>query len=109
MKTATKLKHIVAISAVTATLGACSAVSGRETAGQYVDDTAISTDVRAKLVGDTGFKATQIHVETMQGVVLLSGFVDKPEDRMKADHIAWDVKGVKSVKDSIVVRPPSDS
>jgi osmotically-inducible protein OsmY len=107
MKTAYKLRHVVAVAALAATLGACSAISGRESAGQYVDDTTISTNVRAGLLSDTGFKATQIHVETMQGVVQLSGFVDHPGDRAKADHIAWNVKGVKDVRDSIVVRPPN--
>jgi osmotically-inducible protein OsmY len=109
MKTSNPLKQVVAIAAVAVTLSACSAISGRESAGEYVDDATISTNVRAGLLSDTGFKATQIHVETMQGVVELSGFVDRPSDRAKADHIAWNVKGVKDVKDSIVVRPPSNS
>jgi osmotically-inducible protein OsmY len=108
MKTAKTLKRIMAATAVAASLAACSAISGRETAGQYVDDATISTNVRAGLLSDTGFKATQIHVETMQGVVQLSGFVDKPSDRAKAEHIAWNVKGVKDVHDDIVVRPPSN-
>lgn len=109
MKTATKLRHVVVATAVATTVGACSAVSGRETAGQYVDDTTISTNVRASLMGNTGFKATEIHVETMQGTVQLSGFVDKPSDRAKADHITWTIKGVKDVRDNIVVRPPPDN
>lgn len=109
MKTAHKLRHVIAISAVAASLAACSALSGRESAGEYVDDTTISTNVRAGLLSDTGFKATQVHVETMQGTVELSGFVDHVGDREKADHIAWNVKGVKDVKDHIVVHPPSNS
>lgn len=108
MNAANKLRHGVAIVTLAATLGACSAISGRESAGDYVDDTTISTNVRAGLLSDTGFKATQIHVETMQGVVQLSGFVDHPSDRAKADHLAWNVKGVKDVRDSIVVRPPTN-
>ncbi len=84
MKTAHKLRHVIAISAVAASLAACSALSGRESAGEYVDDTTISTNVRAGLLSDTGFKATQVHVETMQGTVELSGFVDHVGDREKS-------------------------
>ena len=108
MRIAFTLKQSIAATAICASIAACSAVSGRETAGQYVDDTTISTNVRAGLVSDTGFKATEVHVETMQGVVELSGFVDSPSAKEKADKIAWNVKGVKDVHDNLIVRQPSN-
>ena|SRR5579871_3469152 len=107
MPTTNALTDLVAAISVSALLASCSAVSGRETAGEYVDDTTISTQVKAKLLHETGVKVTEINVETMQGVVQLSGFVDRDNDRTKAEQLAWSVRGVKDVKDDVVVRAPS--
>ena len=85
-------------------LAGCSAVEGRETAGQYVDDTTITTKVKAAIVNDEGLKGMQINVETMQGVVQLSGFVDNSQQAAQAASDARSVTGVKSVRNSIVVR-----
>lgn len=86
-------------------LAACAAIQGRETAGQYVDDATISTTIRANLVKDQALKAFDIHVETMQGMVQLSGFVATSEQKRQAENIARGVKGVRGVQDNIVVRP----
>jgi osmotically-inducible protein OsmY len=85
-------------------LAACSAIEGRETAGQYVDDTTITTKVKAAIVNDEGLKGMQINVETMDGVVQLSGFVDSSQQAAQAANDARSVTGVKSVRNSIVVR-----
>jgi osmotically-inducible protein OsmY len=90
--------------ALASSLAACSAVEGRETAGQYVDDTTITTKVKAAIVNDEGLKGMQINVETMQGVVQLSGFVDTAQQAAQAAADARGVVGVKSVRNSIVVR-----
>jgi osmotically-inducible protein OsmY len=87
-----------------ATLAACSAVQGRETAGEYVDDTSITTRVKAAILKDEGLKGNQINVETMQGVVQLSGFVDSQQQAAHATDVARSVNGVKSVRNSIIVR-----
>ncbi len=108
MRIAPMFGKSLAIAALCAGIAACSAVSGRETAGQYVDDATISTNVRAGILSDTGFKSTEIHVETMQGVVQLSGFVDNQSLKDKADKIAWNTKGVKDVHDNLVVRQASN-
>lgn len=85
-------------------LAACAPIQGRETAGQYVDDATISTTIRANLVKDQALKAFDIHVETMQGTVQLSGFVATPAQKVQAENIARSVKGVRSVQDNIIVR-----
>jgi hyperosmotically inducible periplasmic protein len=90
--------------AMATALAACSAVEGRETAGQYVDDTTLTTKVKAAIVNDQGLKGMQINVETMQGVVQLSGFVDTSTQATQAESDAQGVTGVKSVRNSIVVR-----
>ena len=87
-----------------ATLAGCSAIEGRETAGQYVDDTTITTKVKAAIVNDEGLKGMQINVETMDGVVQLSGFVDTSQQAGQAATDARGVTGVKSVRNSIVIR-----
>lgn len=85
-------------------LAACSAIQGRESAGQYVDDTTLTTKVKAAILKDEGLKGNQINVETMQGTVQLSGFVDSPQQAARAAELARSVEGVKSVRNSIVVR-----
>lgn len=90
--------------ALATSLAACSAIEGRETAGQYVDDTTITTKVKAAILNDQGLKGMQINVETMEGVVQLSGFVDTPQQAAQAAADARSVTGVKSVRNSIVVR-----
>ncbi len=90
--------------ALLASMSACAAVEGRETAGNYVDDTTISTKVRAELVKDQALKAFDIHVETMQDVVQLSGFVNSVAQKAQAERIASSVGGVRGVRNSIIVR-----
>ena len=76
--------------------------SGRETAGEYVDDTTISTKVKATIVDQLGMK--DISVETMQNVVQLSGFVDSSQIKARAGDIARNISGVRDVKNNLVVR-----
>lgn len=85
-------------------LAACAAVQGRETAGQYVDDSAISAKVKTQLVQAQSLKAFDIHVETMQGTVQLSGFVDTRAQKDQAGTIAKGVSGVVGVQNNILVK-----
>jgi hyperosmotically inducible protein len=85
-------------------VAACEAVSGRETFGQYIDDTTISTNVRAKIDDDPELKPFEISVETMQGVVQLSGFVDSSNTKSVAGHDAMVIEGVHEVHNNLIVR-----
>lgn len=87
-------------------LGACDLMSGRETTGEYIDDTTITSRVKTSLLQERDIKGGQIHVESMKGEVQLSGFVDSTYEKSRADEIARQTKGVKSVKNSLVVRSP---
>ena len=100
----TQWKTLAAVTAFTLSLAACDAVSGRETAGQYVDDTTITTQVIAEIVKDPSLKKMQVSVETLEHEVQLSGFVDSPQNVARAGDIASHVKGVKSVRNDLVVR-----
>lgn len=83
----------------------CAVVRNQETAGAYVDDTAITTAVKAKFVEDPTVAASSISVETLNGTVQLSGFARSSAERNQAENIARGVKNVKSVRNDIVVRP----
>jgi hyperosmotically inducible periplasmic protein len=93
-----------AIAATVLLMSGCAPIQGRETAGEYVDDATVSTKVRAELIGNQSMKGLDIHVETMQDVVQLSGFVDSADQKAQAEQIARGVKGVRGVRNDIVVR-----
>lgn len=78
-----------------------------ETAGQYMDSAAITAKVKAKIAEDPHLSAFAIEVETQRGIVQLSGFVDSSAQRTAAGRIARSVEGVKSVKNSLTVKPRS--
>lgn len=97
------LKFLVCIGLVTAFLG-CAATGTRQSTGEYVDDTVITTKVKAAIIEDPLLKALQINVETRNGVVQLSGFVDSAQHVKKATEVARGVKGVTSVKNDLIVK-----
>jgi osmotically-inducible protein OsmY len=85
-------------------VSACHSTNDKESAGEYIDDSVITTKVKAALVHDKTVKAAEVNVETFKGVVQLSGFVSEAEDAAKAVKIAREVKGVVSVKNDIRVK-----
>ena len=94
------------IAAVTL-LGAtgCAVTRGQETVGAYVDDTAITTSVKARFIDNKDVDASSIRVETLNGTVMLSGFAKNTLEKTTAGNIAMKVNGVKTVKNEISVRP----
>jgi osmotically-inducible protein OsmY len=99
--------HLASAVAVVALLTAtgCAVTRGQETTGAYIDDAAITTSVKARYVDNKDVDASSIKVETLNGTVMLSGFAKNSTERVTAEDIAMKVKGVKSVKNAIVVRP----
>lgn len=102
--TVIKLKDALFLMGIALILSACSTLAGRETAGEYVDDAAITVAVKTEILQDPKLKMFQIHVETFKNEVQLSGFVDSPREAARAGQIARNVKGVQGVKNSLVVR-----
>ena len=92
-------------SVVLAGASGCAVTRGQETVGAYVDDATITTQVKSRFVENKEVDASSIHVETLNGTVMLSGFAKNQTERMAAEDIAAKVKGVKSVRNSIAVRP----
>ncbi len=84
-----------------AALVACASTSKREGAGEYVEDSVITTKIKSLLAADDFLKSFQINVETYKGTVQLSGSVDSQKTIDKAAEIASSVKGVKSVKNNL--------
>jgi hyperosmotically inducible periplasmic protein len=95
--------RFIAIAAFALSLGASTIAFG-ETAGQYIDDATITTKVKAALVGHPKLKATQVSVETTNGVVDLSGTVDNKTQESEAVRLAKQVNGVKDVQDNLAVK-----
>lgn len=82
----------------------CTSTSTRESTGQYIDDSVITTSVKTAIYGDPDFKLGQISVKTYKGVVQLSGFVNSEKAVAKATDLARTAKGVKSVENSLIVK-----
>jgi osmotically-inducible protein OsmY len=87
-----------------ATFVACASTSKQASTGEFVDDSVITTKVKALLAEDDFLKSFQISVETRKGIVQLSGFVNSQDAVNKAGQIARGVGGVKSVKNSLIVK-----
>jgi osmotically-inducible protein OsmY len=104
MRTTNLMKAVLVAFALGVALPACSAIEGRQTTGEYVDDATIATKVRTAIVGDSNLKLRQIDVSVMDKVVQLSGFVDSAQEKAHATDVARGVEGVRSVKNDIVVR-----
>lgn len=96
--------HYVAIVILITGLVACASTSKQSGAGEYVDDTVITTKVKTLLAADDFLKSFEISVETYKGVVQLSGFVDSQDAIRKAVEIAGSVQGVSSVKNNLNVK-----
>tara|TARA_R100001377_G_scaffold81120_1_gene60460 strand:- start:471 stop:782 length:312 start_codon:yes stop_codon:yes gene_type:complete len=84
-------------------IGCASSATGSST-GEMIDDTVITTKVKAAIFQDDELSASEINVETFKGVVQLSGFVSDRSDVPRAAVVARGIAGVVSVKNSLVVK-----
>lgn len=103
-------RNRIAIAAIAAalslgTLSGCAVSRGQSTVGEYIDDAAITTAVKARFVESKDVAASSISVETLNGTVMLSGFAKSAKERIAAENLARQAKGVKAVRNEIVVRP----
>lgn len=79
----------------------CASTSQKEGTGEYIDDSVITTKVKAAIFNEATLKSAEINVETFKGVVQLSGFVNSQADINKAVEVARSVSGVTSVKNAM--------
>jgi osmotically-inducible protein OsmY len=104
MKKRNMVIHCLVLLMLLATFAGCASTRTQSSAGEYVDDSVITTKVKALLAQDDFLKSFRISVETYKGTVQLSGFVNSRDAVRKADQIARSVKGVTSVKNSLIVK-----
>lgn len=83
----------------------CAVTRGQESVGAYMDDTAITAQIKSKMIENRSVDASSMSVETLNGTVMLSGFAKSTLERSAAETIARGVQGVKSVRNEIAVRP----
>lgn len=94
----------VIITAFAATLSGCAPTPKKEGTGGYIDDTVITTKVKAELLHDNELKSREINVETFKGRVQLSGFVSSPQMANRAVSATRKVPGVTSVINNMQVK-----
>ncbi len=93
-----------ALLAALATTG-CAVQRGQQTVGGYVDDSAITAQVKSSFVGNKEVGAASISVETLEAKVMLSVFAMNEAEKAAAGRLAMTTKGVKSVENQIIVQP----
>ena len=98
------LKQLVIVLFLTALIAGCAGTRTHESTGEYVDDSVITAKVKAKILDDPMLKVFEINVETFKGEVQLSGFVNSAAASARAVEISRKVKGVTSVKNSMIVK-----
>jgi osmotically-inducible protein OsmY len=97
------LRSLVCVALVATSFG-CAATAKHESTGQYVDDSVLTTKVKAAIFNEESLKTLQINVKTYEGVVQLSGFVDSAQSVVRAGEVAGRVANVTSVKNALTVK-----
>jgi osmotically-inducible protein OsmY len=90
--------------AVTSITAGCAGTDKRASTGEFIDDSVITTRVKAALVKDDTTPGGAIKVDTFKGTVQLSGFVDTADQKAKAGEIARGIDGVREVVNNITVK-----
>lgn len=104
MKHTRSLAMAIMLGATLVTSG-CAVMRGQEDIGTYVDDKTITAAVKAKLIEDKTTGGLSIGVNTLNGTVQLSGFAKSQQEKNQAEYIARNTRGVRSVKNDLIVRP----
>jgi osmotically-inducible protein OsmY len=104
MKFSKLFQRWIWLSILITALASCAGSEKSESTGEMIDDAAITARIKADMIADKDVKARQINVEVFKGVVQLSGFVNSRAESDKAGAIARSVKGVKTVKNDIIVK-----
>ncbi|MBL8483403.1 MAG: BON domain-containing protein [Rhodocyclaceae bacterium] len=102
------IRKLLAAGLAAATLGlglaGCAGTRHQESTGEYVDDAAVTTKVKAAFVKDKDVSALDIKVQTFKGTVQLSGFAPSQDVRYRAEQIARATPGVKAVSNDIQLK-----
>jgi hyperosmotically inducible periplasmic protein len=96
------LRTVAAIMILVAVAVGCRSTTGK-TAGGSIDDATITASVKTRLVADRASNLTRVDVDTNDGTVYLNGTVDSAGQKSRAEQLAWQAKGVKSVVNNLQV------
>jgi hyperosmotically inducible protein len=96
-------KALAVVAVILSLLSGCRAMTGKTT-GQTVDDASITASVKSKLVADKAANLTRVDVDTNNGTVYLNGTVETPEQKTRAEQLAWQAGGVKAVVNNLQVQ-----
>lgn len=86
-------------------MSGCAVTRDQQTVGAYIDDATITAQIKSRFFENKEVAGTSISVETLNGIVLLSGFAKSTTEKVTAESIARKVNGVRSVRNEIVVQP----
>lgn len=101
MKYLEKLASAFFLTLTLLTASGCASTQTQEGTGEYVDDSFITSKVKAAILNESSLSSAEINVETFKGVVQLSGFVNSKADINKAVTVARSISGVISVKNDM--------
>jgi hyperosmotically inducible protein len=101
----TRAIALAILTGLTLVTSGCAVWRGQTDAATYVDDRAITTTVKAKLLEDRSTGGLSINVDTLNGTVALSGFAKSQNEKDVAGTIARNTRGVREVRNNLVVRP----
>ena len=95
---------IAVVAVVVLLVQGCATTATRESAGEYLDDSTITTKIKAKLLGDPVVSGFAVSVETFRGRVVLSGFVNSQTQVDRAIALSREVPGVREVQSALVIK-----
>jgi hyperosmotically inducible protein len=96
-------RNVAMLLVLVITATACQSMTGRST-GTNIDDAGITASVKSKLVADKAVNLTRVDVDTNNGTVYLNGTVESPEQKSRAEQLAWQANGVRSVVNNLQVQ-----
>ncbi len=96
------LRAVAVLVVLVAVVAGCQSMTGKST-GTNIDDATITASVKSKLVGDKASNLTRVDVDTNNGTVYLNGTVESAEQKAKAEQLAWQASGVKTVVNNLQV------
>jgi osmotically-inducible protein OsmY len=92
------------VTVATLTTTGCSSSNYKRSSGEYLDDQTLTARVKSALFSDPNVSGFQVNVDSYKGVVSLSGFVDTAAQKARAEEVARQVNGVRSVQNNLSVR-----
>jgi hyperosmotically inducible protein len=96
-------RAVAVVVVLVAVVAGCQSMTGKST-GTNIDDATITASVKAKLVGEKASNLTRVDVDTNNGTVYLNGTVESAEHKSKAEQLAWQASGVKTVVNNLQVQ-----